>query len=530
MQSEATFPFPTLGDAWIVPKTRWKGYAPPYTPAFADGWRPNPMLYYDQEDRIKQISSHLSTSASEVARYAQRERPVSDGLHYDVEFDGRSSVSGPTGSVTESSSPLNGEGNAFRSGNRRLLGSGGAPSPRSSLPSPHSSIGGGGGGLSPPHSQRQRVSSEYPPPRRPSTTERRDEEAELDARLSALVFEDLRHDSRLLRAFANRMQLFEEHLLHRGCRVYEAIFDRRSNHVKEITVRKSEVLEVIDAAKQWWKVRNWRGEEGYAPNTILKMVHDSVAAAPSILPPPPPPLPPPALKESTTSLPDARGSVGHAAAVLAARGQLRSIQATGAAAKNLRSPPSKRESLSSALNDELKLRMSHGRGSGQPPVLDLASDNQKSNGAAVAIYLSQESSEEEVQKWLVTKGFSQRVQQALQGQTGLSLFTLKQNEFIEFFGKEEGTRLDSQLTVQKNLCGYSTISSYELRAILNHRKSQVEKAASDDKDRSARVNNNNNSSNNISSNSGLEAPPDFDPPTPQPSIDGGSIASGQFAL
>ena len=383
-------------------------------------------------------------------------------------------------------------------------------------------------------------------PKKSQSSGRKDEEAELDHQLSLLVFEDLRHDSRLLRAFANRMQSFEEHLLHRGCRVHEAIFDRRSNHVKEITVRKSEVLEVIDDSKQWWKVRNWRGDEGYAPNTLLKLVHDNYNAAPPSaasangVPPPPPPLPPPAVVAKRSSAAndnaaDAKGSIGHAAAVLAARGQLRSIQATGA--KNLRSPPTKRgDSLSNALNDELKLRMSHGRNSSQPLSLESLTDKIGGGGGgsnSTAVYLSQESTEEDVQKWLMTKGFSERVQQALQGQTGLSLFTLKQEEFIEFFGKEEGTRLDSQLTVQKNLCGYSTISSYELRAILNHRKNQVEKSSSSliNEEGNSRLESSNPSHmSDASGGSALEAPPDFDPPTPQPSIDGGSIASGQFAL
>ena len=266
-------------------------------------------------------------------------------------------------------SPIYESSNIYRGGPRRAIGSGG------SSPSQSASTSSRNGGFSP-------ISSRATDPPLRKSTIRRDEEPDLDQQLGSLTFEELRHDSRLLRAFANRMQTFEEHLLHRGCRIFEAVFDRRSNHVKEITVRKSEVLEVVDDAKQWWKVRNWRGEEGYAPNTILKLVHENASsvASSSIVPPPPlpPPLPPPVARESTSKNNNVPiGSVGHAAAVLAARGQLRSIAATGAANKNLRSPPPKRESLGNALNDELKLRMSHGRGSTQPPSLDLAAEHHK---------------------------------------------------------------------------------------------------------------------------------------------------------
>lgn len=36
---------------------------------------------------------------------------------------------------------------------------------------------------------------------------------------------------------------------------------------------------------------------------------------------------------------------------------------------------------------------------------------------------------------------------------GAQLFTLNKNDFEKYCGKEEGSRLDSQITVQKSLCG-----------------------------------------------------------------------------
>ncbi|XP_031143286.1 epidermal growth factor receptor kinase substrate 8-like protein 3 isoform X2 [Sander lucioperca] len=41
------------------------------------------------------------------------------------------------------------------------------------------------------------------------------------------------------------------------------------NH-RELTVRKGEIVELLDMSKQWWKVRNSRGEEGFVPNNVLE--------------------------------------------------------------------------------------------------------------------------------------------------------------------------------------------------------------------------------------------------------------------
>ncbi|KAM7422550.1 hypothetical protein PAMA_010544 [Pampus argenteus] len=43
------------------------------------------------------------------------------------------------------------------------------------------------------------------------------------------------------------------------------------NH-RELTIRKGEIVELLDMSKQWWKVRNSRGEEGFVPNNALVAV------------------------------------------------------------------------------------------------------------------------------------------------------------------------------------------------------------------------------------------------------------------
>ncbi|XP_071351609.1 epidermal growth factor receptor kinase substrate 8-like protein 3 isoform X5 [Trachinotus anak] len=48
------------------------------------------------------------------------------------------------------------------------------------------------------------------------------------------------------------------------------LYDFISRNHRELTIRKGEIVEVLDTAKQWWKVRNSRGEEGFVPNNVLE--------------------------------------------------------------------------------------------------------------------------------------------------------------------------------------------------------------------------------------------------------------------
>lgn len=66
------------------------------------------------------------------------------------------------------------------------------------------------------------------------------------------------------------------------------------------------------------------------------------------------------------------------------------------------------------------------------------------------VYVTQDSTPTEVQQWLKAKGFSSRIQKQLSGMNGADLFKLKRAQIEEFCGKEEGRRLDSQITLSRN--------------------------------------------------------------------------------
>lgn len=69
------------------------------------------------------------------------------------------------------------------------------------------------------------------------------------------------------------------------------------------------------------------------------------------------------------------------------------------------------------------------------------------------IFIQQSSTSAEVEKWLKAKGFSDNVVKKLHGINGNELFALKRHTLEEYCGPDEGKRLASQITVQRNVSG-----------------------------------------------------------------------------
>lgn len=69
------------------------------------------------------------------------------------------------------------------------------------------------------------------------------------------------------------------------------------------------------------------------------------------------------------------------------------------------------------------------------------------------IFIQQSSSADEVEQWLKAKGFSDKVVKKLHGLNGNELFALKRPTLEDYCGSEEGKRLASQITIQRNVSG-----------------------------------------------------------------------------
>ncbi|GAB1601288.1 epidermal growth factor receptor kinase substrate 8-like protein 2 isoform X2 [Argonauta hians] len=55
----------------------------------------------------------------------------------------------------------------------------------------------------------------------------------------------------------------------RGAKFCEVTHSREKKNNKELTVMKGDILEILDDSRNWWKLRNNRGQVGHAPYTIL---------------------------------------------------------------------------------------------------------------------------------------------------------------------------------------------------------------------------------------------------------------------
>lgn len=68
---------------------------------------------------------------------------------------------------------------------------------------------------------------------------------------------------------------FHEDLRKKGAKICSVSHSRDKKHQKELTVAKGEILEVLDDTRNWWKLRNCKGEIGHAPFTILHKLNNN---------------------------------------------------------------------------------------------------------------------------------------------------------------------------------------------------------------------------------------------------------------
>uniref|UniRef100_A0A6G1SLQ5 Epidermal growth factor receptor kinase substrate 8 n=1 Tax=Aceria tosichella TaxID=561515 RepID=A0A6G1SLQ5_9ACAR len=58
----------------------------------------------------------------------------------------------------------------------------------------------------------------------------------------------------------------------RGALIVRVLFTREANNDKELTVKRGEILEVLDDTRKWWKARNIELQVAYVPHTIVAVM------------------------------------------------------------------------------------------------------------------------------------------------------------------------------------------------------------------------------------------------------------------
>ncbi|XP_071100187.1 epidermal growth factor receptor kinase substrate 8-like isoform X3 [Haliotis cracherodii] len=435
-----------LGPKWTTSREEWRGYTPPFNPVFYDGWRPSPSVI---EDSPPLPPPQVPLEAAVLAHHNQI-------MNHTHESDTRPMPTYQEDDYQRRFEPPR-------------------PSPRPPSPRPPS----------PPRHAIQSTSAVYPEyveqpqernrheMRRQSPTSSRDEE-------NAAYLDELRRG---------------------GHQVYEALHERKGKNQKEISVNKGDILQVVDSSRKWWKVRNYKGEMGYAPYTILTEVKDlgygtdlgrdrNSGNYNNFLPndqPPAPPVPPPAPDISRSRQPKREDDyyydddldnttpppIQHdrSARQQASPAEISAFQPPMPNGR----PRSRDKTHQDILHDELREKMNSKGILQQQQVPPLKLRPQAAN-----VYITRRSSPSEVKEWLEAKGFSDLCIKTLHGYSAQELFQLKKRDFERFIGHEEAVRLDGQLTLQKKTSGFETRGGKELRDILQRRKERAATSANEE--------------------------------------------------
>lgn len=506
----------SLGDPWTIPRDQWKGYQGPYNPVFSDGWAPEYPFSEGERSEISPsaasgTSSHTTAAANATAN-AQRARRDELRRAHEEEKESRYGSEYYYGSEHD-----------HPQGSDRLPHPGQAYSNNQYDAHPME-LGSGG----PPRAQRDLF-----PERRgrspPSEFSTDSIDPHLESGGSGMVSLDP-----VQRQFEMQQQAWSDDLKARGSKVVQVMYPRTANNEKELTVVRGEYLEILDDNRKWWKARNIRGQVAHVPHTIVTpasgeedifnnpiyatragppaassprdhyyspsespsgrddtspsghhhmhpMEHRSSAPIPTpapadwvrrerqgkkegIVSPPAPPSPRASKQQQplTQSLPPPPPPPNQPASILKGGGSSPKPPKPNITKQPLKNEPTR------DLQEELKERVTlHGK---QRKKWGQQLQNQNFG----ATYLTPESAPGEVQDWLQEKDFSTKAQKTFKDLNGASMFSLSRPQLEKYLGLEEGPRLHSHLTVQKNISGYKPFKEHELSSILEERRRKSE--------------------------------------------------------
>jgi len=305
-------------------------------------------------------------------------------------------------------------------------------------------------------------------------------------------------------------------LIKSGVAIALVTYSRDGANKREMSVVKGDYLEIMNMDRKWWKVRNMNQEVGYVPYSILRMMiykdpQDFLkekAAMRQRSPAPRPRSPSPDVhhqsmspirrykrspspKRRTSPSPNRRSTSPRRRSRSPRRhspSTQRRHQRPSSPAESIPPPPppqpafvetptilrkpSKRRERSNSVEtsysmaDELKHVLSFYKEEKQKQKLDILQTPE--------IYIDMRSTAREVQSWLKAKQFSNRVVKYLEGMNGRQVLGMKRDALETAFGKDEGSRLDSQITLSRNQTKYTQGKNSELRAILEKARKRTE--------------------------------------------------------
>lgn len=276
-------------------------------------------------------------------------------------------------------------------------------------------------------------------------------------------------------------------LLHKkNALVVQVTYPRTANNEKELTVVRGEYLEILDDSRKWWKARNQKGEVAHVPHTIVTKIN-YLPSSPDIYNNP--------LyshyhrnKQDPSDRYDPQSSSANDHPTqpiipVAPAERVRKERLDSPIVPT--PPPPPPENVITPVTPKSTLKRSNSIKSAAPVdmqdelnvVLAMFREKKRQDidiKTYPEVYINQKSNPSEVQNWLKAKEFSTSVCHKLKSFSGHELLRLTKNQTESIGGSQEGKRLFSQINVQKSVCGYQTMKSSELRAILAKAREKIE--------------------------------------------------------
>jgi len=301
-------------------------------------------------------------------------------------------------------------------------------------------------------------------------------------------------------------------LMKSGSDIALVTYTREAGNRRELSVMKGDYLEVLNMDRKWWKVRNKSQEIGFVPYTILRtLIYKDAEEVwrQSIRPRSPSPLKEkPREPQYVSTTPERKRTYSHERGQRTAQDNYyqRSPSSSPQRTRRTPSPPPRRKRSPSPApslppppppqpaivetptilrkNSKRRLRersnsveTSYSMAEELRHVLSFYNEDKQRNLDILhtpEIFIDQRSTAREVKEWLKAKQFSNRVQQQMEGMSGRQVLGMQREALEAAFGKEEGSRLDSQIILSRNQTKYTTGKNSELRAILEKAKKRSE--------------------------------------------------------